>query len=94
MIATFDDRLSRFLTAGDLDGDGKRELVAATFSSGVWLLRPGSDPKGALEERAGRRRLGRLRARRADHGSRRRRRLGELYVASDKHKELRRYTWQ
>ena len=47
VIATLDDRLSRFLTAGDVDGDGKKELVAAAFSSGLWLLRPGADPKAA-----------------------------------------------
>ena len=30
-IATLDARLCRFLTAGDVDGDGERELVAATY---------------------------------------------------------------
>ena len=42
VIATLDDRLTRFLTAGDVDGDGNKELVAATFKQGVWLLRPAS----------------------------------------------------
>lgn len=46
VIAKLDDRLCRFLTAGDVDGDGKKEMVAAGFKSGLWLLRPGSDPKG------------------------------------------------
>ncbi len=44
-IATLDDRFCRFLTAGDVDGDGKKEIVAAPFKSGVWLLRPGADAK-------------------------------------------------
>ena len=30
----------------DVDGDGKKEMVAAAFKSGLWLLRPGDDPKG------------------------------------------------
>ncbi|TFG97580.1 MAG: hypothetical protein E4H11_01735, partial [Myxococcales bacterium] len=41
-IATLPDRLTRFLTAGDVDGDGRKEMIAASFSSGVWLLRPGA----------------------------------------------------
>jgi len=43
-IAVIQDSLSRFLTVGDIDGDGKNEMIAATFSSGLWLLRPGADP--------------------------------------------------
>jgi len=93
VIASFDDRLCRFLTAGDLDGDGKPELVAATFSSGVWLLRPGSDPKGAWKselvdaDSAGFEHAALISDLDGDG-------IGELYVASDQHKELRRYTWQ
>ena len=43
VVATLDDKLCRFLTVGDVDGDGKREMVAATHKSGLWLLRPGAD---------------------------------------------------
>ena len=46
VIATIQDRQCRFLTVGDFDGDGKREMVAAAMSSGLWLLRPGADPRG------------------------------------------------
>ena len=42
MVATLDDRLCRFLTAGDVDGDGRLEIVAATYRRGIWLLTPGS----------------------------------------------------
>jgi len=43
VVATLNDRLCRFLTAGDVDGDGTLELVAATYKAGLWLLRPGED---------------------------------------------------
>ena len=43
VVARLDDRLCRFLTVGDVDGDGEKEMVAATHKSGLWLLRPGSD---------------------------------------------------
>ncbi|MCJ7755496.1 MAG: VCBS repeat-containing protein, partial [Thermoanaerobaculales bacterium] len=39
------DSLTRFLTAGDVDGDGVKEMVAAANKSGLWLLRPGNDPR-------------------------------------------------
>ena len=44
VIAEIDDSLCRFLTAGDLDGDGKKEIVAALFTVGRLVLRPGEDP--------------------------------------------------
>jgi len=92
-IATFDDRLSRFLTAGDLDGDGKPELVAATFSSGIWLLRPGADPNATWKselidaDSAGFEHAALITDLDGDG-------TGELYVASDKHKQVRRYVWK
>ena len=91
-IATLPDRLTRFLTAGDVDGDGKRELVAAAFSSGVWLLRPGSDPDAEWSaevidaDSAGFEHAAILTDLDGDGSD-------ELYVASDKHKEVRRYVW-
>jgi len=38
LVTTIDDRYCRFLVAGDIDGDKKKELVATAFSSGVWLI--------------------------------------------------------
>ncbi len=32
------DRFCRFLVAGDVDGDGADELIAAAFSAGVWVI--------------------------------------------------------
>ena len=91
-IATLSDYLCRFLTAGDVDGDGKSELVAATFRAGLWLLRPGSDPKRPWTVELIDRDSGGF-----EHASILTDLDGdgtdELYVASDKHKELRRYVW-
>ncbi|MGE4607829.1 MAG: VCBS repeat-containing protein [Myxococcota bacterium] len=92
VIATLQDSLSRFLTVGDIDGDGKREMVVATFSVGLWLFRPGADPsqpwKRELIDRdsAGFEHASIL-ADLDEDG------VDELYVASDKHKEVRRYVW-
>jgi hypothetical protein len=92
LIGEVRDRLARFLTAGDIEGDGRKELVLATFSQGLWLMRPGGDPmkrwglesidrdSGGFEHAAILCDL--------DGDGR-----DELYVASDKHKEVRRYVW-
>jgi len=93
VVATLRDRLTRFLTAGDVDGDGQKEVVAAAFSNGLWLLRPGTDPdakwKATLIDRnsAGFEHAAILSDLDGDG-------VDELYVASDKHKEVRRYTWK
>jgi hypothetical protein len=47
LIATLPDGLCRFLTSGDVNGDGKGEMVAATHRSGIWLLTPGEDARRA-----------------------------------------------
>ena len=49
-IAELDDRQCRFLACGDVDGDGKKELVASGMKSGLWLLKmsPGGKWTAAL----------------------------------------------
>jgi len=93
VIGTLDDKLTRFLTAGDVDGDGKKELVAAAYSSGLWLFRPGADPNTAWKkELIDRKSAGFEHAAiltDLDEDG-----VDELYVASDKHKEVRRYVWK
>ena len=90
VIAELEDTLCRFLTAGDIDGDGHKEMVAAAFKSGLWLLRPG-EPRWSSElidqdssgfEHAA------VFADLDEDG------IDELYVASDKHDEIRRYVWR
>ena len=92
VIGSLKDSLSRFLTAGDVDGDGEKELVVAAFSSGLWLFRPGDDPQSPWKrelidkDSAGFEHASILADLDGDG-------IDELYVASDKHKELRRYVW-
>lgn len=43
VAATLDDKQTRFLVPGDLDGDGKKELVAAAMKTGLWVLKDNGD---------------------------------------------------
>jgi len=92
VIAAFDDRLGRFLTPSDLDGDGKKEIVASLFKAGVWWLKPGEDPNKKWSKKAIDRRSSSFEhavvAVDLDGDG-----LQELYVASDKDKSIRRYVW-
>ncbi len=92
VIATIRDRLSRFLTVGDVDHDGHREMVVASFSTGLWLLRPGRDPHGEwaienIDRESGGFEHAALFTDLDGDGS------DELYVAADTQGELRRYVW-
>jgi hypothetical protein len=92
IIATIPDRLCRFLTVGDVDGDGKMEMVAASFSKGLWLLRPGKDPKSewgveSIDRDSGGFEHAALLTDLDGDGT------DELYVAADVQGELRRYVW-
>ena len=87
--ATLDDQLCRFLTAGDVDGDGRLEIVAATHRAGLWLLRRRGDSweqtliaadSSSFEHATVLLDL--------DSDGR-----DELYVASDDQGQVRRYTW-
>jgi hypothetical protein len=42
-VITLNDRFCRFLVDGDIDGDGKDELVASAFSAGVWVVEHSDD---------------------------------------------------
>ena len=92
VIGELPDYLCRFLTVGDIDGDGKLEMVAAAYSSGLWLLRPGTDPMASwsvesIDKNSGGFEHAAILTDLDGDGR------DELYVASDKHKKVRRYTW-
>ncbi len=92
VIAQIQDRLCRFLTVGDIDGDGKKEMVAAAFRSGLWLLRPTSDAKqpwtvSSIDRNSSGFEHAALLADLDGNGT------AELYVASDDQGEVRRYVW-
>jgi hypothetical protein len=92
VIAMLKDQLCRCLTAGDVEGDGRRELVAAAAKAGLWLLRPGPDGSAWRQERIASDSSGfehaALLADLEEDGR------DELYVASDEQHEVRRYTWR
>ena len=92
VIAELDDRLGRFMTPSDLDGDGEMEIVVALYKKGVWWLRPGPDPtkpwrKKAIDRRSSSFEHAAIAADLDGDG------IQELYVASDNDKALRRYVW-
>ena len=77
---------------GDVDGDGKKEMVAASFSKGLWLLRPGKDPNSewgleSIDRDSGGFEHAALLTDLDGDGT------DELYVAADNQGELRRYVW-
>jgi hypothetical protein len=88
-VAQLNDKLCRFLTAGDVDGDGTREIVAATNKSGLWLLRPNAEKWDVSlidQDSSGFEHASILLDLDADGRD-------ELYVASDRQAEVRRYDW-
>ena len=92
VVATLYDPMARFLTAGDVDGDGRRELVVAAKDTGLWLLRAGADPKAAwrselIDAHSKGFEHAALLADLDGDG------VAELYVARDDDKEVRRYAW-
>jgi hypothetical protein len=92
LIASLDDTMCRFLTAGDVDGDGRKEMVAAANKSGLWLLRPGSDPHAQWmltsidRDSSGFEHAALLTDLDRDG-------VDELYVANDKAGQVNRYRW-
>ena len=89
IVATLDDKLCRFLTVGDVDGDGVKEMIAATNKRGLWLLHPSDgrwDKEQIDDSSTGFEHASILLDLDGDGRD-------ELYVASDDQKEVRRYDW-
>jgi len=92
LVTSLDDNLTRFLTAGDIDGDGVKEMVAAANRSGLWLLRPGSDPRAewsieSIDRNSGGFEHAAILTDLDGDG------VDELYVANDDEGEVNRYVW-
>ena len=92
-IATLDDKLCRVLVSGDVEGDGRKEIVAAGFKSGLWLLSPGPGPGDpwtvvSIDRDSSGFEHASLLADLDGDGA------DELYAASDDHREVRRYVWK
>lgn len=91
-IATLPDTLCRCLTTGDLDGDGKREIVATLNKAGVWRFDPPSDGSSAWSqsqvdaESSGFEHASVIADLDGDG-------ISELYVANDDDGEVNRYVW-
>ena len=90
VVATLPDRQCRFLSPGDVDGDGKTDIVATGAESGVWVLRQeetGAWTADRIDAESSGFEHAALVADLEGDGK------YEIYVASDPQQELRRYEW-
>lgn len=90
VVAEIDDQQARFLVPGDVNHDGKTDLLLAGYKSGLWLLElqeDGSFAKTLIDPTSSGFEHATHVADLNDDGKL------EIYVASDDQKELRRYEW-
>ncbi|MFH0981159.1 MAG: VCBS repeat-containing protein [Planctomycetota bacterium] len=89
LIATLPDKQCRFLHVGDVDADGKAELVASAFRSGIWIIRPEGETWAAEridDDSSGYEHATALADLDGDGKL-------EIYAAADDQQQLRRYCW-
>lgn len=89
-VATLQDRQCRFLAVGDVDGDGKNEMVAAGYKSGLYVLEPNDDgtfTSNLIDAKATGFENATVIADLGNDGKL------EIYEAADDQKEFRRYQW-
>jgi hypothetical protein len=91
LIATIPDTQCRFLNAGDVDGDGKKELIASAYKAGVWMFKPAGDdeewPGHVIDRNSSGYEHATVLADLDKDGTL------EIYVAADDQGALRRYVW-
>ena len=90
-VATLEDDQCRFLLAADANHDGKTDLIAAGYKSGLWMLE--ADGEGGFTKAT----LIDKNSGGFEHASHAADLDGdgkvEIYVAADKQREFRRYRW-
>jgi hypothetical protein len=89
VVATIPDRQTRALQAGDVNGDGKIDLVAGALSSGLWIVEQGASgwtAKPIDTQSSGFEQPVDLADLDGDG-------MLEIYVASEDQNELRQYKW-
>lgn len=89
VVTTVPDRQMRAIAAGDVNADGKTDLVAGGLGSGLWLFEQGDDgwTKTLIDENSSGFEHPVLVADLDEDGNL------EIYVGSEDQGELRRYTW-
>jgi hypothetical protein len=89
-VATIAAESCRFLRAGDVDGDHRRELVASCGRTGLWLLRPGAErwPTERIDHASTAVELATALADLDRDG------VAEIYVAAEDQGQLRAYVWE
>ncbi len=89
IIADIPDVFCRFLTCGDVNGNGKVDIVASTFKSGIWLIQRGGNgwQKKLIDGDSSGFEHATLIDDLDGDG------VEEIYVAADDQGTLRKYTW-